>query len=141
MKENTLVSSIMTHTLITVTPNTTAKKVMDIFETHNIHHLPVLEGSKLVGIISEVDILKITHSIGLLHSKVDIEMNEKILNSVLAEEIMTSDTFTVESDDSLSTAAVLFSANKFHALPVVEGGNLVGVLTTFDLIEHAYKEQ
>ncbi len=141
MKENTLVSDIMTRYLVTVTPNTTAKKVREIFETHDIHHLPVVESGKLVGIISEVDVLKIMHSIGLLRTKEDIRLNEDILSSVLAEEIMTAKTVNVAFDDPLSKAAALFSTNKFHALPVVQGEKLVGILTTYDLIEYAYNER
>lgn len=141
MKENTLVSDIMTRYLVTVTPNTTAKKIREIFETHDMHHLPVVESGKLRGIISEVDVLKITHCIGLLRSKQDIQFNDDILNSVLAEEIMTANTVTVTIDDPVSKAAALFSSNKFHALPVVEGEKLVGILTTYDLIEYAYNER
>lgn len=141
MKENILVSAIMTRYLVTVTPNTTAKKVSEIFETHEMHHVPVVENDKLVGIISKIDVLKITHCIGLLKSKQDIRFNDDILNSVLAEEIMTANAMTVSVDDPLSKAAALFSTNKFHALPVVQDEKLVGILTTYDLIEYAYNER
>ena len=139
MNSNTPVSGIMTRNLVTVSPNTLAKTAMTIFQTHSMHHLPVVDGEKLVGILSEVDILKITHCVGLLHSKQDVQFNEDILNSVLVEEIMSANTVTLAPSDLLSKAAALFSSNKFHALPVVEGGKLVGILTTFDLIEYAFK--
>jgi CBS domain-containing protein len=138
MHINAPVSEIMTRHLVTVSPNLSAKTAMAILQTHSMHHLPVVENDKLVGIISEVDILKITHCVGLLHSKQDVQFNEDILNSILAEEIMSAETVTLAPDDLLSKAAALFSSNKFHALPVVEGGKLVGILTTFDLIEYAF---
>jgi CBS domain-containing protein len=141
MKENILVSDIMTRFLVTVTPNTSANKVSDIFETHNMHHLPVVEKDTLKGIISNTDVLKITHCIGLLKSKQDLQFNEDILNSVLSEEIMTTNIVTVEPTDLVSKAAALFASNKFHALPVVQGEKLVGILTTFDLIEYAYNQR
>jgi CBS domain-containing protein len=141
MNINTPISDIMTRHLVTISPNTSAKIAMAILQTHSMHHLPVVEKDKLVGIISEVDILKVTHCVGLLHSKIDIKFNDDILNSILAEEIMSKNTVTLAPSDPVSKAAVLFSSNKFHALPVVDGEKLVGILTTFDLIEYAYNER
>ncbi len=138
MNSNTPVSDIMTRYLVTVAPTTSAKKAMDILQTHSMHHLPVVEGDTLVGIISEVDILKITHCVGLLQSKQDIQFNEDILNSVLVQEIMTQNMITLAADDFISKAATLFSTNKFHALPVVKAGKLVGIITTYDLIAFAF---
>ncbi len=141
MKDKVLVSEFMTRYLITVSPNTTLNKVFDIFEKNNIHHVPVVDGEKLVGMVSKIDVYKITHCINLFRSKSNEEYNEKLLRSLLAEEIMTKDVVVLSPDDTASQAAALFSQNKFHALPVVENEKLVGIVSTLDLIELAFNEK
>lgn len=141
MKNNILVSEFMTRYLITVTQNTTLDKVYDIFENNNIHHIPVVDGDTLIGIISKVDVYKITHCISLFRSKSNEAYNEKLLRSLLAEEIMTKDVVVLSLSDTASQAAMLFSQNKFHALPVVDNGKLVGIVSTLDLIELAFNER
>ncbi len=141
MKNNVLISEFMTRYLITVTQNTNLDKVYDIFENNNIHHLPVVDGEALVGIISKVDVYKITHCISLFRSKSNEAYNEKLLRSLLAEEIMTKDVVVLSPSDTASRAAILFAQNKYHALPVVDNGKLVGIVSTLDMIELAFNER
>ncbi|SEQ27209.1 CBS domain-containing protein [Neolewinella agarilytica] len=120
MNPLTKVSTLMTSELITVpafTPIGEAKKLLD---KHSIHHLPVVspEG-KLEGILSHADFLKVV---------------EKYDASQTVSSIMSSHLAKLEPDDTVRTAANLFALNRFHALPVVEGEKLVGILTTLDLI-------
>lgn len=140
MKNNTLISDIMTQFVITVTPNTAVDVVLDIFETNPIHHLPVVLNKQLVGIISKIDVYKMTHCIDLFKSKANEDYNQKLLKSLLAEEIMTNDVITLSPNDSVYEAAILFSQNRYHAIPIVENDKLVGIVTTFDLLEHAYDQ-
>ena len=142
MKNTALVSDIMTRYVTTVSPNMTADKIYELFHNNDsFHHLPVVDGEKLVGMISKIDVYRITHSIDLFHSKSNEAYNDQLLRSLLAEEIMTKDVVTLSPGDTVGKAAALFSQNYFHALPVVVEGKLLGILTTFDLIEHAYNEQ
>ena len=142
MKTTALVSDIMTRYVTTVSPNMTADKIYELFHNNNsFHHLPVVDGEKLVGMISKIDVYRITHSIDLFHSKSNEAYNDQLLRSLLAEEIMTKDVVTLSPSDTVEKAAALFSQNYFHALPVVEKDKLVGIITTFDLIKHAYNEQ
>jgi acetoin utilization protein AcuB len=141
MKETVLISAFMTRYLMTVSPNTTLDKVYDIFEKNNIHHLPVVDGEKLVGMISKIDVYKITHCINLFRSKSNEAYNEKLLRSLLSEEIMTKDVVVLSPSDTAAQAAMLFSQNKFHALPVVDDEKLVGIVSTLDLIELAFNEK
>ena len=55
-------------------------------------------------------------------------------------DIMTTKVVTLDPDDSIGLAADIFLANRFHALPIVEGKNLVGILTTYDLIKFCFQE-
>lgn len=138
MNKNAPVSEIMTTNLIVVSPNTTLDKVKDIFETNMFHHLPVVNNHCLVGIISKIDLYRVSHSIDLFHSKTNEELNNRLFKSLLAEEVMATDATVIAPDDTVAYAAELFSRNQFHALPVVVGEKLVGIVTTLDLIKMAY---
>jgi acetoin utilization protein AcuB len=139
MIPDTLVSEIMTRSLITVEPNTILDAVNELFAQHDFHHFPVVENGKLMGIISRTDIDRVSSNIDLFHSKANELANEKLFKALLAQEVMSANTVVLAPDDFLSYAATLFAENKYHALPVVEDDKLVGLVTTFDLIQHAYE--
>lgn len=116
----TKVSTLMTTELVTATIHTPVTVALGLLSKHNIHHLPVLDPEhKLVGVLSHADFLKLANPGAGLHT---------------VKEIMTSGIAKLEPTDTVRTAANLFTLNKFHALPVVEGDKLVGILTTLDLI-------
>jgi CBS domain-containing protein len=138
MLNDTAVSEIMTRYLITVTPNTTLDKINALFEQHDFHHLPVVTGERLVGILSRTDLDRVSSCVDLFHSKANELYNEKLFKSLLAEEVMTPKAVVLAPDDSVGYAAILFARNTFHALPVVVGEKLVGMVTTFDLINYAF---
>lgn len=139
MNKNAPVSEIMTTNLVVVSPNTTLDKVKELFETHAFHHVPVANNQILCGIISKSDLYRVSNSIDLFHSKSNEERNNRLFKSLLAEEIMATNAVVLSPDDTISYAVDLLSLNQFHALPVVEGEKLVGILTTYDLIKYAYK--
>jgi acetoin utilization protein AcuB len=139
MIPDTLVSEIMTRTLITIEPNTILDAVNELFVQHDFHHLPVVENGKFVGILSRTDIDRVSSNIDLFHTKANKLANDKIFRSLVASEVMSAKAVVLAPNDFLSYAATLFAENKYHALPVVEDDKLVGLVTTFDLIEHAYE--
>jgi CBS domain-containing protein len=141
MLNDTTVSDIMSRHLITVSPNTTLDQVNAIFDRYEFHHLPVVDGEQLVGILSRHDLEKVSHCEGLFTQSKDVAYNNRLLKSLLAEEVMTRQVVTLMPSDSVGWAANLFTKNQFHALPVLEKGNLVGLVTTYDLIEYAYSGQ
>lgn len=116
----------MTTDLVRIMSSTPLSEARALFEKHGIHHLPVVdpEGG-LSGILSKSDFLKT-----LDHDA----------SATTAGELMSKHLAKLEPDDNIRTAANLFSLNKFHALPVVEKGKLVGILTTLDLIRLMDKE-
>ena len=141
MLNNTKVSEIMTHYVTTVTPNTLLGRVNEVFSKNDFHHLPVVEGETLVGIITRQDVDRMLRCVDLFRTEENRLHNDKLFNSILAEEVMTSNPIIVAPNDTIGHAAVLFSENKFHALPVVKDNKLMGMLTTFDLIDFAYNAQ
>ncbi len=140
MKDITTVGQIMSTPVITVGPDDSMLKVQDIFRKNNIHHIPVVDKGKVVGIISQSDYLRLLHGFTLFRTEKSTEYNDAIMRSLLVNEVMTKQVATLNPEDSLEMAAGFFRENLFHALPVVSKGRLVGIITTFDLINYAFSE-
>ncbi len=140
MDKSTPVSEIMTVHVLTVSPNDSMEKVQDIFEQHAIHHIPVVEQKKIAGIISQGDYLKIQHSFTIFNTQDSEAYNEIVMRSLLVKDVMTKQVATLFPDDTVEIAAGYFRENLFHALPVVDrDSNLLGILTTYDLLNFAFK--
>jgi acetoin utilization protein AcuB len=140
MKKTTPVADIMSRYIVAVTPNTSVLEVKSLFDNNQFHHLPVVEKGKLMGIISKIDVYHVTHCDTLFNSKPDQEFNNRLLKSILAEEIMSKHLVVLSPTDTVVEAAALFSNNKYHALPVVDNDKFVGIVTTYDLLEYAYHD-
>jgi CBS domain-containing protein len=135
----TLVKEIMTRELITVLDDQLVTDVANIFEKEEIHHIPVVDtGLNLLGIISKSDFLKISHGINLFRNRAHQNQNKALYKSLLTSEIMTRKIAFLKPDDPVSLAVGIFRENLFHALPVVEGKKLVGIVTPLDIINMCF---
>ncbi len=126
------VSSIMTTDIITVSPDDTMKKVEEIFEKEKFHHLPVIWDGHLVGMVSKTDYLFFKR--GFSDDSAEARIDLLRLKSRKVKEFMTSGLGHLEPDDRINVALEVFKANLFHAIPIVENGQLKGMVTTFDII-------
>lgn len=127
------ISSIMTRNIIAINPDDTLEMVKDIFEKHNIHHIPVVRHNQLLGLISK-------HDYDQFHRGLSTNFEDRFVNNTLmrthkAKEIMVEKLAKLESMDRINVALDIFSLNRFHALPVVDNGELVGIVTTHDIIK------
>jgi len=130
----------MTSDLITIRPKEPMTEVDKIFKTYDIHHIPVVdEDYSIIGIVSKSDYLRTLHGLTLFKVAKAEAYNEAMLRSMLVEEVMTRQLAQIRPEAPLSLAADMLMENLFHALPVVEGKRLVGIITTFDLLKIAYK--
>ena len=137
MNPNNPISSIMTTNLVTVSPDDFLSRVTKIFESHEFHHVPVVkEGKKLVGIISKEDFQKMNYY--FFEKMADNNGNARHKDGLRASDIMTPYPLNIDPDDTIGLAADIFLANRFHALPVIEDGILVGIVTSHDLIRYAF---
>jgi acetoin utilization protein AcuB len=132
------VSSIMTTKLLTVGPQDKLNQVKEIFDKNRIHHVPVVRYRQILGIISKTDFLHFLH--GIRGSNYDKMIESTRLNRYTAEEIMTTGLAKLEPTDKINVALEVFKENLFHAIPIVENNNLVGMLTTFDIIRKLAEE-
>lgn len=128
----------MTKKVIAVSPDDSLAEVKKLFDNKRIHHIPVVRYKEIVGIISKADFLHFLH--GFKGNDMDSFIDETRLRSWKAEEIMTKGLAKVDSTEPIRTALDVFLVNRFHAIPVVDGDELVGIITTLDIIAALAKE-
>jgi CBS domain-containing protein len=125
---NEPLSSIMTFNVITVGPDDKLSSARDVFMKNRVHHLPVVIGKKLVGILTTYDLFKFVQKNG------DYE-------STLIKDVMTTHIATLEPEDKVGSAAELFLENLFHAVPIVKDNELIGIVTSFDVIKYEFHKE
>jgi len=128
----TPVSELMTKNLITVNPEDKLMAVKKIFDENRIHHIPVVRFRKIVGIISKTDLLYFIKGMG--NTRHPDVLNEGRLLITRAQEIMTTGLGVLEPTDRVNAALEVFRENILHAIPIIENDELVGILTTHDII-------
>jgi len=119
----------MTKKVIAVTPGDTVRDANRILQENRIHHLPVVEGGELVGIVSDADIQKWI----LKEQRVDKD-GTVIRRTGTVKEIMTREVVAVTPEDTIEDALLILHQRRFGALPVVEGERLVGIFTKTDVL-------
>lgn len=134
------VKSIMTSKLITVNPEDKLSRIQEIFDQNNIHHLPVVRFKEIIGLVSKTDFLHFIR--GFNQNEEDRFVNEARMRAYTAQDIMTTGLAKLNPNDRINVALELFMVNRFHAIPIVaEGNELVGILTTFDIIKAVAQEE
>ncbi|MBK9270276.1 MAG: CBS domain-containing protein [Saprospiraceae bacterium] len=128
------VSSIMTTDLIIVTPEDNLLKVKKIFDEYHIHHIPVVLFRDLVGLISKSDFLLYANSLGR-GNNIEVQDDQK-LEYTLVKQLMVTRLGKLEPDDRIEVAIDVFLKNYFHCLPVVQGTELKGLVTPFDVLKY-----
>ncbi len=127
------VSTIMTTELYKVTRENKLREVNKTFARHKIRHMPVVDGEKLVGIISLTDLQRLSFETSYND---DPSVDMSIADMLTVDQVMKQYPVTVSSNDSILKAAEILTSAEFHALPVVDGEQLVGIITTTDIIRH-----
>ncbi len=126
------VSSIMSKRLYTVSPDDSLEVVKELFDEHPIHHIPVVRYKQIIGIVSKTDFLHFLH--GFKGNDMDKFLDQTRLRAWKAEEIMTKGLAKIDSQEPIRTVLDVFLVNRFHAIPIVDEGELVGIVTTFDVM-------
>lgn len=124
-----LVGRRMTRNPKTVGPGDPLTRVADIMREFRINHLPVVEGGKLVGILSDTDLRNVS-----LASDRPSEPGEPQARERKVGEVMKTEVWSLTPDDSVEDALLIIQRKKFGALPVLEGDRLVGIITKLDMI-------
>lgn len=134
-----LVGDLMTESPDTAPVSATLRDVLQHMKRDNCRQLPVVDAEqRLVGIITDRDVRLAMNSPLLLRER---WQDEALLDSVTAESCMTAGPLTVGPDVPAYEAAEMLATHKFGALPVVDGDELVGILSVTDVLRAFAREQ
>lgn len=127
------VNSYMSKDLVTIKAGTKILDALDLMKKYNIHRLPVVEGDRMIGLVTEGIISRNTPS---TMTSLDMREVTYLLNRTSAHDIMEKNVITIHKDALLEEAAVNMRKNAIGVLPVVEGDNkLVGIITEKDIMD------
>jgi len=135
----TTINEIMSRNVVCVSPDTALMEIRRHLHERGFHHLLVRDADDtLVGVISDRDVLKAVSPFLNTYSESarDVRSLERP-----ASDIMRSEPVTVTPDTSVSDAATTLLDHKISCLPVVDGSDLVGIVTTKDLLRHFAGQQ
>lgn len=138
-KHNEPVTHIMKPNPKTIHLKTPISEVGKIFSQGKIHHLPVVDGKELIGMVSYFDLIRVSfeQSFGVTDKEAVYEVLDQTLT---IESIMTKDPVCIQAKATVRDAAEKLSTGQFHSLPVVnEDHELLGIITSKDLIEYLLK--
>jgi acetoin utilization protein AcuB len=122
----------MTSNPYTVSPDATIAETMELMREKKIRRLPVLENGKLVGIITERKLLEVSPSPATSLSVFEINY---LLAKTRVASLMTKDVITVMPGTLLEEAARIMRDKDIGALPVLDNGALVGIITETDIFD------
>ncbi|MEQ1501564.1 MAG: CBS domain-containing protein [Myxococcota bacterium] len=137
MKRNVPVTTIMATHPSTVHPGQRLSDARQAMVDGGFHHLPVVRGTKLIGVLSSTDLLKAAYTFGT-----DPRQSDAVMDHTLSiEQLMTKEPVFLRSSDPIRSAVEKFAEGRFHALPVVDADdNLVGVVTTTDVMRYVLEQ-
>jgi acetoin utilization protein AcuB len=130
-----LVEDAMTGAVVTLSPEETLGDAINLLRSKRIRHLPVVEESRLVGIVTDRDVKRATPSV---LSGVAKEEYDAALGRIKVAQFMTREPITVTRKSQLKEAVGTLIEKKVGALPVVDDGHLVGILTEIDVMKIAH---
>lgn len=147
------IKEVMNKNVITCKPDDTLSRVSMLFRENHISGLPVLEKGKVVGLVSETDLIKLFKSSEFsnelwlpspleiieipIRNIVRLEETKKALENLKlrpVRDIMTKTVHAISPDDSLEKASGIMVKHKINRLPVIENGRLVGIVARSDII-------
>ncbi|RPD93403.1 CBS domain-containing protein [Aureibaculum marinum] len=133
MKSKEPVSKIMTKNVISIKKDAKLPTAEKLFRKYKIRHVPVVENDKIVGILSLTDLSRISFA----DAYDDNQFVDDSLYSMLSVgQIMANNPIKVSSETTIKDVALILTKHEFHALPVVNGESLVGIVTTTDLLKY-----
>ncbi|MDI3341029.1 MAG: CBS domain-containing protein [Sphaerobacter sp.] len=153
MTIETAVAQIMTREVVSVTPETPVNEVARLLWQHKLTGVPVLEGRRVVGVVTEYDLIArqaewdaplyvvFLDAFLRVPGSGDEEQLRRIL-ATTAGQLMSSPAITLRPEDSVQDAATLMYERRVNPVPVVdEAGDLVGIVSRSDIVRLMVTEE
>jgi CBS domain-containing protein len=131
------VKEVMVKEVATLDVNDELSLANDIMRLGRIRHLPVVDGTRLAGIISERDLFRSSLAQALGYGS---EATRDLMKKLRIKDVMVSKVVTVSPETELCEATRIMVEKKIGCLPVVEGERLVGLITETDILCQYLKE-
>jgi len=125
-------SEIMNRDLVTVDKQASLRRARRILDQHRIRHLLVMDGKRLVGIVTDRDLRQAAPS---SKSPLTLSERQEFMDELKVLEVMSRKLITASSTTTIREAAKVMVSEKIGCLPVVDGNQLVGIVTQADLLE------
>ena len=138
MKKRVHISQIMTQKVVTITTQDDLVSAEELFKKHRIRHIPVVRGDTILGMLSYTDLMRISFADAI--DEDEFEVDTMVYNMFSIEQVMVKDVVSVPPTATVKEVAQFLALKEFHALPVVEEGKLVGIVTTTDLIRYLIEQ-
>lgn len=132
MNNQTTVKEVMSTRLMTLHPKDNLQRAKEIFREYKIHHIPICVMNEIRGILSLGDILYLE---GMILDSFDQFLKNKKSQSTPVEDVMTKNPYCTTSSASLQSAIETMLTKRINALPVVDNDELIGLITTHDILE------
>ncbi len=131
--KRTPITKVMSADLTTIQRGQRISEAYEIFKRAPFHHLPVLDGDSLVGVLSSTDILRLTYDI----DGTDDRTLEMFLDHQFTiDDAMSPDVLSLPNTATVKDAAEMLSDGTVHSVIVLEqGGGIAGIVTTTDLVQ------
>ncbi|CAG1016701.1 A-adding tRNA nucleotidyltransferase [Anaerolineales bacterium] len=127
-----LVGERMSHPVISVAPEMPVHDALTMFKKENIRRAPVIKNGKMVGIVSDSDLLNASPSVATTLSVWEIN---SLLSKVTVRHVMTKKVKTIEVDTPIEEAARIMADFKIGGMPVTRKGKIVGMISATDLFK------
>lgn len=134
MEDREPITNIMTKDVITLDYNDNLEIAEILFKRNNIRHIPVVKNKSIIGMLSYTDLLRISFADAT--DEFDSDVETVVYNMFTIEQVMAKNVISVPSSATIKEVAKLLGKKEFHALPVLNQGKLVGIVTTTDLINY-----
>jgi acetoin utilization protein AcuB len=122
----------MRRPVVTVEADALVPNAVAMMKAHQVRHLPVLDGGRLVGIVTDRDLRQLVFDPAI---RARLDQTSYLLSALSVREVMTWGVVTVRPDTDMREAVRVMREQKLGALPVVSGGKLVGILTERDALK------
>ncbi len=129
----TRVLDIMSEKMVTISESDTLSTVEDIMTLGHVRHMPVVHAGKLVGVVSERDLLRTS-----LSNLMEFGSEERrlFLHAVEIARVMSAPPITIAPDATVEEAAQVMADRKIGCLPVLEDDKLLGIVTETDVLRY-----
>jgi CBS domain-containing membrane protein len=127
MNGNAKISSVMSSKLLSVAPTDDASDAYNLMDSAGVKHLPVLQDGELVGILSRSDFTS--------NNVIDMETRRASFTNCKVRELMIDHPATITSDETLEDAREVMEEAGIHCLPVMQGSQLIGMITSSDFFK------